>query len=328
MSQVRADRVYLKSYLEPFDALLASPDVTDLYVNAPNEVWTERLGGEIERHEIAGLDDTLLERLARQIAAASHQAISREHPSLSATLDGGARVQIIMPPATRGHIAMAIRKHVSANLSLADYEAAGAFSAVETGKAQVAQDLTNIRAAIDRGEFADALKLAVRSRLNILVSGGTSTGKTTFLNALIREIPAEERLIFIEDTPELNIVRANAIGLLAARSELREAIATADDLVTASLRMRPDRLILGELRGREAFAFLRAVNIGHPGSMTTVHADSPEGAIGQIELLILQSGTRLRREDVREFVQQSIGLYIHLVRTGGRRRVQSLRLSH
>lgn len=326
MNEVHAERVYLRSYLEPFDALLASPDITDVYVNKSNEVWTERLGGEIDRHDVAGLDGALLERLARQIAAASHQAISRQHPILSATLDDGARVQIVVPPATRGDIAIAIRKHVTANLSLADYEAAGAFAALESGRTQAERDMAAIKQAIDQGEVARAMQLAVRARINILVSGGTSTGKTTFLNALIQEIPGAERLIFIEDTPELNIVHANAVGLVAARSDTREAEATADDLVTASLRMRPDRLILGELRGREALAFLRAINIGHPGSMTTVHADSPEGAIEQVALLILQSGSRLTRADVREFVRESIGIYVHLARVGGKRFVQRIQL--
>ena len=170
-----------------------------------------------------------------------------------------------------------------------------------------------------RGDIDGALRTAVRTRRNILVSGGTATGKTTFLNALIREIPVEERLITIEDTPELRVPHANAVGLLAVRGDLGEAPVTANDLVSASLRLRPDRIILGELRGPEAFAFLRAVNSGHPGSMTTVHADSAAGAIEQIVLLVLQGGTRLRREDVRDYVRQSIGLYVQLARRGGQR---------
>lgn len=167
----------------------------------------------------------------------------------------------------------------------------------------------------------------MRTRRNILVSGGTSTGKTTFLSALMSEILREERLILIEDTPELRLDHTNAIGLIAARSALGEATVTADDLVSASLRMRPDRIILGELRGSEAFAFLRAVNTGHPGSMTTVHADSSEGAIEQIVLLVLQGGSRLSREDVRHYVRKTIGLFIQLNRIGGRRHVTDVTCS-
>jgi len=171
------------------------------------------------------------------------------------------------------------------------------------------------------------LAAAVRLRRNILVSGGTSTGKTTFLNALIHEIPAEERLILIEDTPEIHLRHPNAVGLLAARSELGEARVTANDLLAASLRMRPDRIILGELRGEEAFAFLRAINTGHPGSMTSVHADSAERAIEQIVLLVLQAGTQLQREDIRHYVQSTTDVFVHLARTNGARHVAEVVLT-
>jgi type IV secretion system protein VirB11 len=288
-------------------------------------LWVETVGGAIERHDAPDLDEATLARLARQIAALSHQGISREHPLLSATLPDGARVQVVAPPATRGPLALAIRKHVSPDLALADYVAAGAFAETR------ARDLSE-RSEIDRalaaqlaaGDIDGMLAAAVRARKNILVSGGTSSGKTTFLNALIREIPAEERLILIEDTPELYVRHENAVGLLAARSALGEAQVSANDLLGASLRMRPDRIILGELRGEEAYAFLRAVNTGHPGSMTTVHADSAERAIEQIVLLALQAGTQLSRDDVRHYVRSTVDVFVQLTRTGGRRRVAEI----
>jgi type IV secretion system protein VirB11 len=317
-----AGSFYLRAYLAPLAEILARDDVTDIYINKPRELWAESLGGRIERHELPGLDEASLLRLARQIAALSHQGISRDHPLLSATLPDGARVQIVVPPATRGSIAFAIRKHVTSEMSLDDYTASGAFSQTAVGelanKDEPKQAIARLLAA---GDISGALRLAVRSRRNILVSGGTSTGKTTFLNALLSEVPAEERLILIEDTPELKVPHDNMIGLIAARSALGEAQVTADDLVAASLRMRPDRIILGELRGPEAFAFLRAVNTGHPGSMTTVHADSAQRAIEQIVLLVLQAGTQLSREDVRHYVQSTIDVYVQLTREGGRRRV-------
>jgi type IV secretion system protein VirB11 len=321
-------RIYLRSYLAPLTGMLARADVTDIYVNRPGELWIETVGGAIERHDAPELDEATLERLARQIAAISHQGISREHPLLSATLPDGARVQIVAPPATRGPLALAIRKHVAADLALADYVAAGAFAAtrgrdrLEDGESDRA-----LAAQLAAGDLAGMLAAAVRGRKNILVSGGTSTGKTTFLNALIREIPAEERLILIEDTPELQVRQDNVVGLLAARSALGEAEVSANDLVAASLRMRPDRIILGELRGEEAFAFLRAVNTGHPGSMTTVHADSAERAIEQIVLLALQAGTQLNRDDVRHYVKTTIDVFVQLARVGGERRVAEVVLN-
>lgn len=160
--------------------------------------------------------------------------------------------------------------------------------------------------------------------VNILISGGTSSGKTTFLNALIREIPIEERLILIEDTPEIRLAHENAVGLIAARSALGEAAVTANDLVSASLRMRPDRIILGELRGPEAFAFLRAINTGHPGSMTTIHADSVERAFEQLALLVLEGGSTLQREDILAYVRTTVDLVLQLSRDANGRRVSGI----
>jgi len=317
--------VYLRAYLAPLTGMLARPDVTDIYVNRPGEIWAETTGGAIERHEAPALDEPTLARLARQIAALSHQGISREHPLLSATLPDGARVQIVAPPATRGPMAIAIRKHVSPDLALDDYVATGAFSETRARQGFDQDDTDRALAALlARGDIAGLLSAAVKARRNILVSGGTSTGKTTFLNALLREVPPEERLILIEDTPELAVEHQNMVGLLAARSALGEAQVSADDLVGASLRMRPDRIILGELRGPEAYAFLRAVNTGHPGSMTTVHADSPERAVEQIVLLVLQGGTQLGRDDVRHYVSRTIDVYVQLTRTGGKRRISDV----
>lgn len=315
---------YLHHFLEPLGFLLDRTDVTDLYVNRPGEIWAETLGGGIERHDLPDLSETILTRLVEQVAAWSHQGINRAQPLLSASLPDGSRIQAIAPPATRGPMALAIRKHVAADLSLDDYAAEGAFDDAVVGKRTDRRIDTVLAEMRDRGDVPGLLRMAVRARRNILVSGGTSTGKTTFLNALIREIPTSERLITIEDTPELQVGHPNAVGLVAVRGALGEAQVSADDLVSASLRMRPDRILLGELRGPEAYAFLRAINTGHPGSMTTVHADSAEGAIEQIALLILQSGTRLSRQDVQDYVRRSIGLFVQLDRVGGKRRVSEI----
>lgn len=311
-----ADRVYLQSYLAPLAFALDREDVTDIYINRPGEVWLESLGGQIERHEAPELDAALLPRLARQVAALSHQGISREHPLLSASLPDGSRIQIVAPPATRGELAIAIRKHVSADLTLDDYVSADAFRNVRMGKQNSSAALDRVRALVDSGDIWAALREAVRGRLNILISGGTSSGKTTFLNALIREIPTDERLILIEDTSEIRLRHENAVGLIAARSALGEAQVTSNDLVSASLRMRPDRIILGELRGPEAFAFLRAVNTGHPGSMTTIHADSVERALEQLALLVLEGDSTLQREDILAYARMTVDLVLQLSRDG------------
>lgn len=324
MATQMTDRVYLGSYLAPLAFALDRADVTDIYINRPGEIWLETLGGQIERHEEPVLTGELLARLARQVAALGHQGISREHPLLSASLPDGSRIQIVVPPATRGDIAIAIRKHVSADLTLDDYVTADAFRGIrKAGDTQTAA-IDRVRGLVAAGDVASALREAVRGRLNILISGGTSSGKTTFLNALIREIPAEERLILIEDTPEIRLGHANAVGLIAARSALGEAAVTANDLVSASLRMRPDRIILGELRGPEAFAFLRAINTGHPGSMTTIHADSVERAFEQLALLVLEGGSTLQREDILAYVQTTVDVVLQLSRDASGRHVSEI----
>ncbi|MFK7841710.1 MAG: P-type DNA transfer ATPase VirB11 [Sphingorhabdus sp.] len=325
ITQAADENIYLASFLEPLAAFLLRDDVTDIYINKPGELWTETLGGGIESHDLPELDHVLLMRLARQIAASSDQGISRNHPLLSAKLPDGSRVQIVIPPATRGSIAIAIRKHISSDLRLSEYVASGSFENTKINhRAQTETLKSRTPKSIAKGEIADAISEAVRDRLTILISGGTSSGKTTFLNSLLHEIPAKERLIFIEDTPELKIVHDNAVGLLASRSALGEADVTANDLVAASLRMRPDRIILGELRGDEALAFLRAVNTGHPGSMTTVHADNPASAVEQIVLLAMQGGTRLSSDDIRDYVRNVVGLYVQLGRKDGTRFVEEV----
>jgi type IV secretion system protein VirB11 len=166
--------------------------------------------------------------------------------------------------------------------------------------------------------------MAVQARKNIVIAGGTSTGKTTFLNALLKEIPDHERLILIEDAPEIQITHSNAVGLVAVRGEQGEAKVTTEDLMQASLRLRPDRIILGELRGREAASFLRAVNSGHPGSITTLHADSPRGAVDQLTLMVLQAGLNLGRLEIADYVRGIIDVFVQLTRRDGKRMVSRI----
>ena len=313
--------VYLDAYLAPFAPWLERDDVTDLLVNRPGEVWVETTTGAAERFEAPQVTEVALTRLARQIAAASHQGVNREQPLLSAALPGGARVQIVSPPATREGLALAVRKHVISDLSVDELARSGLFAG---GGEPAERDEGRLGDLLDSGDQMGFLKAAVRARKTIVISGGTSSGKTTLLNALVKEIDRSERLIVIEDAPEIRLVNANAVGLIAARGEQGEARVDADDLLAAALRMRPDRILLGELRGREAFAWLRAVNSGHPGSITTVHADSPAGAIDQIALLAMTSGLDLGWSQIQTYVRKVVDIIVQLDRTGGRRRVAAV----
>lgn len=316
--------VYLDTYLSALTPWLTRDDVTDLLINQPGEVWIETAGGMLTRIAAPQVTEVVLSRLARQIAAASHQGVNREQPLLSATLPDGGRVQIIAAPATRAGMAIAIRKHVIADLSVDDLGEMGLFADAAPNGRRTSRD-DELAAMLKAGDKAGFLKEAVRAKKTIVISGGTSTGKTTLLNALVREIDTRERLIVIEDAPEIRLDHPNAVGLIAVRGEQGEAQVDADDLLRASLRMRPDRILLGELRGKEAFAFLRAVNSGHPGSLTTVHADTPEGAIDQIALLAMTSGLDLGWDKIQTYVRRVIDVIVQLERPNGKRRVSDIR---
>jgi type IV secretion system protein VirB11 len=317
-----AGGVYLDAYLSPLAPWLSRPDVTDLLINRPGEVWVETTGGAMSREPADQLTEVALQRLARQIAAASHQGVNREQPLLSATLPDGARVQVAAPPATRGGLVMAVRKHVLSDMSLEDMARDGLFDAAQRSDpaGDAAADAA-LEAILDRGDMMGFLREAVARRKTIVISGGTGSGKTTLLNALVKEIPRSERLVVIEDAPEVRLDHPNAVGLISVRGELGEAQVDADTLLAAALRLRPDRILLGELRGREAFAFMRAVNSGHPGSITTVHADSPAGALDQISLLALTSGVDLGWDKVQAYVSRVVDVVVQLDRTAGARRL-------
>lgn len=316
-------RAFLRSFLVQLEPFLGREDVTDLYINRPAEIWLETAQG-TERHDVPDIDDEALWRLARQVAAASDQGISREHPLLAATLPDGARIQVCAPPATRGHVAIAIRKHRMPDLRLTDYVNAGALSRVGVRAAERRAEDRELSAILDRGETLAFLTAAVKARKTILISGGTGTGKTTFLNALLKEAPASERLVLIEDTPEIRLEQPNAVGLIAARGRLGEASVNVADLVEAALRLRPDRIIMGELRGAEALSWLRAVGTGHPGSITTIHAASTEGAVEQLALMALMASTELRRGELVDYVRGTVDVFIQLERCNGERMISEI----
>lgn len=312
--------VYLNSYLAPFEAWLAADDVTEILVNQPHEVWVERMGAdEMECYDAPAIDAQLLERLAQQVARISHQGINRESPLLAAILPGGARIQIVLPPATRGSVAIAIRKHV-----LHDMTVDGYLAQCRTGSLNETRSELSLSALLAKGDVSTFLKKAVEARKTILLSGGTSSGKTTLLNALLKEIPQNERVIAIEDTPEIKLGRNNSLGLVAVSGDQGEARVTIEELMRASLRMRPDRLIVGELRGAETVTFLRAINTGHPGSISTIHASTTEGAFEQLALMCMQADLGLSRNDTIDYARSMIDIIVQLDRKNGQRSIADI----
>lgn len=308
-----AGGVYLAAYLRPFQPWLARDDVSEIIVNGAGNVWIEVEGApELQRIDVPEINELLVRRLAEQVARTTNQGINRERPLLAATLPDGARVQFVAPPATRAGWAMAIRRHRLVNLPLGIF-ASGPLPQPAPG--------TRLDPRADPLGF---LRQAIRERRTILISGGTSSGKTTFLNSLISEVPPSERIILIEDTPEIRLPSAVSLGLVAVKGEMGEALIGVDDLLQASLRLRPDRLVVGELRGPEAISFLRAINTGHPGSFSTIHANNPAAALEQLGLMVMQAGLGLARPDTLVYARSVIDVVVQLDRANGQRTITDI----
>lgn len=305
----------LGTYLKPMKTLFDEEGISEISINRPKEAWVEKRG-DMERRELPEMDLEHLKSLARLIAQATEQRISEETPLLSATLpEEGFRVQVVMPPACEtGTIGFSIRKQTIMNLDLEGYEALGAFQSTVVRQAED-EDNKKLRALLDSGAIREFLTQAVRMKKNIVISGGTSTGKTTFMNAVLKKIPDTERIITCEDAREIIVDHVpNRMHLLASRGGQGRALVSTQDLIEACLRLRPDRIMVGELRGKEAFSFLRAVNTGHPGSITTVHADTPALAYEQLILMVMQAGLGITREQIKDYVENVINIVVQLKR--------------
>lgn len=322
---------YLEAALRPLAPDLTDPTVVEIMCQEEGAYWVERQGRPgLERVERPELSDTLMQRLARLVAGASAQEVGPTRPLLSAALPpwsggGGERIQFVLPPAAPRGPAFAIRRQVRLGRRLAEYEAEGALEGVHmapTGGADANEALARLAR---KGAPMEFLRAAIAARETILISGGTSSGKTTLLNALLAEIPLGERILTIEDAPELHPPQPCRLSLIASRGEQGGSGLGMEQLLEAALRLRPDRILMGELRGREAGAFLRAINTGHQGSLTTVHADSPDAAFEQVALMVLQSGMNLTRNDVLAYVRSIVRVVVQTARIGAERRITAIR---
>ena len=311
--------VFLDRALTPIRPWLDDDTIVEICANGPGAVWIERFGqSAMERHAVEALTEGAIRHLAERVAGHSGQSVNEEHPLLSAALPTGERFQGVLPPATTGGGAFAIRKQVIKEMSLDDYRRIGSFDkVVSVSEGALSETDRRLCEHLEAGRIEEFIRLAVVSRYSILLSGGTSSGKTTFLNAILKEVPAEERIITIEDTREVKPVQENHLALVASKGDQGEARVTVDTLLQASLRLRPDRIFLGEIRGAEAYSFLRAINTGHPGSITTVHADSPAGAFEQLALMVMQAGLGLKREEIVGYIKTVLPIVIQQTKIGG-----------
>jgi type IV secretion system protein VirB11 len=304
--------------------LLAQPGVFEVCVNKPGEAWVETAEGWLQ-YAVPEMTFDRLYALGTALATLNSDTVSFERPILSAVAPDGERVQMVFPPVVESNvISMTIRKPSGVKFSLAQLNDKALFSAVGRSVKRTGSD-GELLSLFEVGETARFLALAVKARKNILISGATGSGKTTLSKALIGEIPLDERLISIEDTPEFFLTHPNCVSLKYSKDAGGKKVGP-QQLLESTLRMRPDRILLQELRDGTAFFYVRNVNSGHPGSITTVHADTCDLAFEQMTLLVKQSeaGSDLDREDIRSMLEVAIDVVIQCERIGGAFKVSEM----
>lgn len=315
----------LDSYLAPIKKILDADGVNEISINRPGEVWIEK-GGDMIRESMPSLDIDHLKSLGRLVAQATEQRLSEEEPLLSATLPNGFRIQVVFPPACElGTVVVSIRKPSVLKWTLDDYERMGMFEQTTVGEVDDKNDLI-LAKLLKLNRVKDFLERAVLYKKNIIISGGTSTGKTTFTNAMLRSIPHDERLITVEDAREVDLSsHENHVHLLASKGGQGRSNVNTQQLIEACLRLRPERIIVGELRGAEAFSFLRAINTGHPGSISTLHADTPKMAIEQLKMMVMQAGLGMTPTEIYSYIKSVVEIVVQLKRgSKGRRYISEI----
>ena len=288
-------------FLRPIEPLILDPQVTEIMVNGSGHIFIER-HGRLEVVEGVTVKEKSLQVAIRNIARALGDDISEDKPLLDSRLPDGSRVAAVFPPCSLGGTTLTIRKFQSRLYTVHELIRLGTLTPLA---------LQEIRHAME-------------ARENVLISGGTGTGKTTVLNALADLLPSEDRVILIEDTAELQLDKPNLVRFEARREQPNVPAVTIRDLLKATLRHRPDRIIVGEVRGGEAFDLLQALNTGHSGTLSTIHANSAPQALARFTSCVLQSGVELPYAAIRHHIADSIHLLLHLERDRGRRLVNEV----
>lgn len=307
--------------LAPIQYLLEDTNVSEILINKPQEVFFEK-NGIMHRLDIPILDALHLKRLFTFIANENGQVLNEKSPLLSGNLYDGTRVQLVIEPAAKD-FTLSIRRPTIQHYTLEDYSKTNFFSSTKKFNLENQLDKQNTDSEIElkklyhHAQWAEFVALAVTMKKNIIIAGETSSGKTTFLNACTAYIPKNERIITLEDTFEIKIPHENVVNLLAIKkTESQKNIISMQDLVQCALRLRPDRLIMGEIRGREILDFISACSTGHAGSITSIHANSPKIAfMRMVQLYKLNNVPSMRDEDIYRELHEVIDLIIQVAKT-------------
>ncbi|WP_440887279.1 CpaF family protein [Vibrio sp. WZ-1] len=289
--------------LGPLQVLMDDDTITDIMINGHQQVYVERFGL-VQQADVHFLDEKQLADIAKRIASRVGRRVDESSPTCDARLEDGSRVNIVLPPIAIDGTAISIRKFRHKSIGFSDLIEFGALSP----------------------EMAKLLQLAARCRLNILVAGGTGSGKTTLLNALSQYISQGERVVTIEDTAELRLLQPHVVRMETRTAGIEgTGEVNSRDLMINSLRMRPDRIIVGECRGAEAFEMLQAMNTGHDGSMSTLHANSPRDALARVESMVMMATNNLPLEAIRRSLVSAVDLIVQVNRLhDGSRKVMSI----
>jgi type IV secretion system protein VirB11 len=316
----------VRRFLQPFEPLLEDESVTEIAVNGEGNVFCEKQAVWIKAPHVNASQEHILQ-LGVAVATFSQQKWDKSMPLLSASLPQGERIQLVMPPAVEeGRISFTLRKPSTVVRKLSDFAKDQLFAEVKPISDEVTEaeeSLMNLQAERRYEEF---FRQAVLHRMNIVVSGATGSGKTTFMKGLVQEIPEHERLVTIEDTRELFVPQENAVHLLYSKGGQSQASVKPKDLLECCLRMKPDRILLAELRGDECLYFIRNAASGHPGSITSCHAGSTALAFEQLALMIQDSpgGANLQFSTIKRLLLLTIDVVVQFQNHGGKRFISEI----
>lgn len=317
---------FSEGLLAPLKKWFESPNVNEIMLNQPGQIYVEE-NGQISQYNVPEFDEARLYRLFQLLAKENNQVLDAKHPLLSGNLQDNSRIQIVLPPVAKYPL-FAIRRKVQKKVSLGQYNEQKYFlqtQAFSFSNTVLNADDEKLLILYQNNKWHEFINKAILAKKNIIISGGTSSGKTTFLNACLQEIPSQDRIIILEDTREVEISHPNQVQLLASKGEQGLAPISMQELVQCCLRLRPDRIIMGEIRGKEILDFISACSTGHEGGLTTIHANNPQIAFMRMtQMYKLNNVPAMTDNDILRELKSVVDIIIQVEKTSMGRMAKSI----